>query len=136
MTLTGTVVRFDDVKGYGFITPEAGGDDIFVHANDLKVSKLLVKSGLQVVFEVETGERGKLARNVHASDQGGANDRIPLSSGVVDADANRRRIPLGVFLRECTEMIIESAPGVSGEDIARIRQGLVVIAESHDWVGR
>ena len=35
MMLTGKVIRFDDVRGYGFIAPDGGGEDVFVHANVL-----------------------------------------------------------------------------------------------------
>ncbi|WP_308248314.1 cold-shock protein [Nocardia nova] len=129
-------MRFDEVKGYGFITPDDGGEDIFVHVNDLRIDKLLVKSGLCVEFEVEEGDRGKIARNVHPMGEGELKYRAVVSGNHVDMISTSRRVPLTVFLRECTEMIIESAPGVSGEDIARIRQGLVGIADKHGWVGR
>lgn len=48
--LMGTVKRWDDVKGFGFIVPDGGGPDVFVHIGDLPVGTKLV-NGSQVVFE-------------------------------------------------------------------------------------
>src|SRR5262249_577553 len=63
--LTGKIVQFDDMRGYGFIAPDKGGEDVFVHANVLADDKLLYVPGLPVEFEVTEGDRGLKASAVH-----------------------------------------------------------------------
>lgn len=58
---TGTVKFFNETKGFGFIQPDAGGKDIFVHANGLNET---ITEGDQVTFEVEEGRKGLNAINV------------------------------------------------------------------------
>ena len=60
----GKVLRFDPVRGYGFIVPDSGGEDVFLHANDLLDEKHLIKTGTIVEFDVEAGERGLKACGV------------------------------------------------------------------------
>jgi CspA family cold shock protein len=57
---TGTVKWFNDSKGFGFITPDAGGEDLFAHfsAIDMNGFKTLVE-GQKVSFEVTMGNKGK-----------------------------------------------------------------------------
>merc|ERR1719150_182959 len=50
VTLTGTVKRWDIQKGFGFIVPDGGGPDVFVHARELTDGEILV-NGAQVMFE-------------------------------------------------------------------------------------
>lgn len=52
MALTGKVLRFDDTRGYGFIVPDGGGEDVFVHANELLDEKVSYGAGTPVEFEV------------------------------------------------------------------------------------
>src|SRR6516162_5267427 len=66
---TGTVIRFDEIKGYGFISPSDGGEDIFVHANELIDRGLRVTAGSQVEFRVVEGDRGLKAYDVRVIDQ-------------------------------------------------------------------
>ncbi len=58
----GTVKFFNESKGYGFITDEETGKDIFVHVSGLRVNTL--KEGEKVSFEEEDGKKGKMATNV------------------------------------------------------------------------
>ncbi|WP_319413795.1 cold-shock protein [uncultured Cohaesibacter sp.] len=57
---TGTVKFFNATKGYGFIEPEDGGKDAFVHISAVERSGLSTLSeGQKVSFELETGRNGK-----------------------------------------------------------------------------
>ena len=64
---TGTVKWFNDAKGYGFITPEAGGKDLFVHHTNIAGSgfKSLTEND-KVEFETREGTKGPEATNVVA----------------------------------------------------------------------
>lgn len=59
---TGKVKFFDDVKGFGFITPDAGGTDLFVHMTGIVSGSL--NDGDEVEYEVGEGRRGPCAINV------------------------------------------------------------------------
>lgn len=61
----GTVKWFNETKGYGFITPEDGGEDVFVHYTGIHGDGFRSLEGGQVVqFEVERGPKGLAAKNV------------------------------------------------------------------------
>ena len=58
----GTVKFFNESKGFGFITPDDGGKDVFVHANGL--NGLRINEGDKVSYDVEEGQKGLNAVNV------------------------------------------------------------------------
>jgi CspA family cold shock protein len=58
----GTVKFFNNDKGFGFITPDSGGKDVFVHANDL--GGTILNEGAKVEFEVVQGKKGPQASGV------------------------------------------------------------------------
>ncbi|MGH6816594.1 MAG: cold-shock protein [Hyphomicrobiaceae bacterium] len=60
MRQTGTVKFFNQAKGYGFITPDQGNKDVFVHATAVERSGLgPLDEGMRVSFETEPDKRGK-----------------------------------------------------------------------------
>src|ERR1700693_3092474 len=60
---TGTVKWFNDAKGYGFITPDDGGEDLFAHFSAIQMSGFkTLKEGQKVQFEVTQGPRGRRPR--------------------------------------------------------------------------
>ncbi len=59
---TGKVKFFNEEKGYGFITDDETGKDIFVHVTGLRVEKL--EQGEAVSYEEEDGKKGKVAAQV------------------------------------------------------------------------
>lgn len=64
---TGEVKWFNNAKGWGFIVPDGGGDDIFVHFSAIQgVGYKTLIAGQQVHFDLERGERGPHAANVTA----------------------------------------------------------------------
>ncbi len=64
----GTVKWFNANKGFGFITPEAGGQDLFVHHSEIKNGGgyATLADGQAVEFEVGQGQKGPCATNVLA----------------------------------------------------------------------
>jgi CspA family cold shock protein len=64
---TGTVKWFSDAKGYGFITPEDGGKDLFVHFSQISGDGFkTLTEGAKVEFEAREGTKGPEATNVIA----------------------------------------------------------------------
>ncbi|MBU3735556.1 MAG: cold-shock protein [Methylobacterium sp.] len=62
---TGTVKWFNDAKGFGFITPDEGGDDLFAHFSAIVASGYKsLKEGEKVTFDVTEGPKGKQASNI------------------------------------------------------------------------
>ncbi len=62
---TGKVKWFDDRKGYGFIEPDAGGEDVFVHFAALQGEGYkTLEEGQLVQFEIVQGDKGLQAANV------------------------------------------------------------------------
>jgi CspA family cold shock protein len=66
-SITGTVKFFNTVKGFGFISPEGGGKDVFVHASAVERAGLRTLSdGQRVSFDTEADARGAKAVNLRA----------------------------------------------------------------------
>lgn len=62
---TGTVKWFNDAKGFGFITPDEGAEELFAHFSAIQSSGFRsLKEGQKVTFEVVDGPKGKQAQNI------------------------------------------------------------------------
>jgi CspA family cold shock protein len=62
---TGTVKWFNDAKGFGFITPDAGGEDLFAHFSEIRSEGFKsLQENQKVDFEVKKGPKGMQASNI------------------------------------------------------------------------
>jgi len=129
--VSGKVVRFESERGYGFIAPDRGGDDVFVHASELRANGQPVGCGTPVRFRVIDGKRGPKAYDVHV-----------LAGGAEPADAAppATAAPAGRVLSEqdftlqVTELIVATVPSLTGAQIAEMRVALLELARRHGWV--
>jgi cold shock protein len=136
---TGKLLRFDDVRGYGFIAPDDGGEDVFVHANDIREDKNLFRAGIKVAFEVEDGDKGLKASDVHIVEEPVSNGIAPqtvVSARPVgrDDDGMCDLLSAGEFRQELTEVLIGSVPSMTAAQINQVRQCVLELARAHNWI--
>lgn len=84
--LTGTVKWFNDEKGYGFIAPDEGGDDLFVHASALPPMTRSLNEGDRVEYEITDGKKGKQADKVSLEGEAPASDDADYDDEDEDMD--------------------------------------------------
>jgi cold shock protein len=167
---TGKVLQFDHVRGYGFVTAEDGGEDIFLHASVLDEDPETVRPGMRVEFEVMNGDRGRKAFAAHLiqdrinGDGPTLSPRLTLpilaqpTEEIASSPAQEIVTPRAgaevtstdpapdldeeqlcdvlspeEFTHALTELLLRTAPGLTGQQILDVRQGLLEFAQQHRW---
>ncbi|HWG98942.1 MAG TPA: cold shock domain-containing protein [Pilimelia sp.] len=138
--LTGRVVRFDEVRGYGFIAPDGEGDDVFVHANTVDGDKSALLPGVPVEYEAVDSDRGPKAVVVRVAGGGSAPatgaarpaGRGPAGGGEDEAmcDVLSER----AFSAEITELLLTSVPDLTAAQVVEVRRQMLAAARRHGWV--
>ncbi|MFI5663579.1 cold-shock protein [Streptomyces sp. NPDC051684] len=130
--VAGRVVRFDGARGYGFIAPDDGGEDVFLHVNDLLIPESYIRTGLKVSFDIEEGDRGPKASSVQLAE--GASVPTPGRHAADGDDVLCDVLRVDEFTNEVTELLLRSAPTLTGDQILAIRRELVQSGRKHGWV--
>jgi cold shock CspA family protein len=136
----GRILRFDDARGYGFIAPSGGGEDVFFHASDFGDERGLVYPGTRVEYDAEESERGLKVSTVRILDDAAVARRArsaaerPTRVAAGDDDELCDVLMPREFSTELTEVLIQHVPSLTGAQIAQIRQHVVGLARTHGWV--
>lgn len=147
----GTILRFDDVRGYGFIEPADGSEDVFVHANDFGDSRHAVRAGLRVQYEVAQSDRGPKVASISIigsppisiigsppeSRRNASALAYPVAAAIPQAEDDEEVcdvLSAKAFGSEITELLIEHVPTLTGAQIGDIRHRFAEFARSHGWV--
>ncbi|MFI6154315.1 cold-shock protein [Kitasatospora sp. NPDC051170] len=132
----GRVVRFDGMRGYGFIAPEHGGEDVFLHVNDLLIPEASIQSGLMVEFEIEDGDRGLKASRVRLTEQ---QARSAQPAAVIPSVGDGPEPMCDVlssaeYTREVTELLLTTVPELTGQQILAVRAQFLLFGKRNGWV--
>ncbi len=136
MAVTGRIVQFNKTRGYGFIAPDGGGDDVFLHMEELKTHAHTARAGMRVQFEVMEGQRGLKAYDVkvldppptNAAPRGEWDEEDGFDDDLSDV------IPTAEYTQEITDVLIAVSPAVTAAQIVEIRQRLVAAARRRGWL--
>ncbi len=136
---TGKVIRFDDVRGYGFVAPDVGGEDVFIHVNDLVCDKRLIAPGVRVRFATEEGDRGLKASRVSLAEQRAETHVQAAADGksmmvAYEDDMACDVLTVQELRDELTEAMLAEVPSLTGQQILAVRESMLALARKHCWI--
>ncbi|MET9802239.1 cold shock domain-containing protein [Streptomyces sp. NPDC006368] len=139
MLMVGKILRFDEVRGYGFIVPREGGEDVFMHANDLLDDKYLYQAGREVEFYLEMGDKGPKASEIRLLHQPARRAPAIAAPALRDDEDEPDDDTLDVlttaeFQAELTESLIDADGTLTTAQLKRVRTRVVELARSHGWL--
>lgn len=126
----GKLVSFDSSRGFGFIRPEDGGPDVFVHVNDIGLDEDELRQGRVFEFEVTEGDRGPKAVNLNVV---AGQPSLPAPRHKKDR-ANSGQLTVSEHKRLITELLLDASPALTAGEILTIRDRLTAFADQHGWL--
>lgn len=123
---SGKLVSFDGSRGFGFIRPEDGGPDVFVHVNDIGLGEGELRQGRVFEFDVTEGDRGPKAINLRSPRGHAARPAAPAGDGA--------RLTAGEYLPLVTELLLDASPALTAGEIVVIRERLTDFAVEQGWI--
>jgi len=135
---TGRILQFDQGRGYGFVAADDGGEDVFLHASVFDGDPSGLVPGMKVEFQVMAGDRGRKAFAVRLADDDSAPARQPSPPAQAlsppEEDQMCDVLSRAEFSQEITEILLHTAPALTGQQILEVRQGMMEFARKRGWV--
>ena len=124
---SGTIIRFNQAKGYGFIEQDDGGEDVFLHSEELRDSGLIAPVGARVSFNILQGVRGLKACDIEVLE-------VAAHRGDTARDEQPEFLSTSDFGQIITDALIEVSPSITASQIVEIRQRLINHACQRGWL--
>jgi cold shock protein len=149
---TGKVLQFDQVRGYGFVAANDGGEDIFLHASVFDGDPDELAPGMRVEFQIMASDLGRKALAAHliADEPDPEDEPLPpprptpspplaqtLPAPVRSAPDEEQMCDVlsqAEFGQELTELLLSDTPALTGQQILDVRQSMVEFARKHGWI--
>ncbi len=132
---SGTIIQFNAAKGYGFIEPDNGGEDVFVHLNDLNDDPVLARPGTRLEFNVLRSGRGLKASDITIL---GPVSKMPVAAAPVASTTTEDSLvdvlSRSDYAREITDVLITVLPHIKASEIIEVRQRLCAAADHRGWL--
>jgi cold shock protein len=133
---TGRILQFDQGRGYGFISAEDGGEDVFLHASVFDGNPDWLVPGVRVEFQTVASDRGRKAYRAHV-----ASEEVtrPAPSDGPEVPAVSAEEPMcdvlspAEFGQEITELLLSAVPELTGHQVIGVRQNMLEFAKKHGW---
>jgi CspA family cold shock protein len=149
---SGRIVQFNQSRGYGFIEPDSGGEDVFVHCNELGEYAVVARPGMRVEFNVLKSDRGLKASDVVVVDSSRSRPGAPVPRAAVPVSRTAAPVspaspPMlsdeGILLdvlsnaeyeREITDVLISVLSSITASEIVEVRRRLSAAAAQRGWL--
>lgn len=121
-------MSFDASKGYGFISPTSGGEDVFFHVNHLTEPGTRVLPGCTVSYIGEVGSRGPVAYMVQVL------HTAPAKAKGGPPPDGEEPLTRQEFIDEVTEVLVTAATDLRAAELREIREALANLAADYGWI--
>jgi len=134
---TGKVLQFDRDRGYGFVAADDGGEDIFLHASVFNGDPSELVPGVALELQIAASDRGRKALAARFADDHPTTAEQSVLPAQRFSSIDEQMCDVlsqAEFIAEITELLLNTAPELTAQQILQARQGMLEFARKQGWI--